>query len=327
MRNVTMLGGEGAIGKSMLLMQLSGAVVLGKDWIGTLPEPGPVLYMSCEEDDRECLPPHGGRRTALSARLAQEMIDHGLRVLSFAGKDAILAQPDRNGIMRPTPLFERLRRDALQLRPKLIVLDTVADVFAGKEIDRAQTRQFITLLRGLAIDTGAAVVMSAHPSLTGISTDTGLSGNTGWHNQRPRPDVLQAGAGRRHRAARARSEEEQLRAGQRERSCCAGGTASMWSSPARGRSNGWPPRPRSITCSSSCCAGSPSRAATSATRSARPMRRACSPSEPEAKAAKVTRSATSPTPWRACSPPARSRWCRRAAPLASNKPDRRDRTP
>jgi hypothetical protein len=62
------------------------------------------------------------------------------------------------------------------------VLDTVADIFGGKEIDRAQSRQFITLLRGLAIDADAAVVIAAHPSLQGIATDTGLSGSTGWHN-------------------------------------------------------------------------------------------------------------------------------------------------
>ena len=68
------------------------------------------------------------------------------------------------------------------LRPKLIVIDTVADTFGGKENDRAQTRQFITMLRGLAIDTGSAVVISAHPSLTGIRSDSGLSGSTGWHN-------------------------------------------------------------------------------------------------------------------------------------------------
>src|SRR5262245_50306183 len=34
MRNVSSMSGEGAIGKSLLLMQLSGAVVLGKSWIG-----------------------------------------------------------------------------------------------------------------------------------------------------------------------------------------------------------------------------------------------------------------------------------------------------
>jgi RecA-family ATPase len=52
-RNVTLLGGKGSAGKSLLLMQLSGAVVLGREWIGTLPEPGPVLYLSCEEDEDE----------------------------------------------------------------------------------------------------------------------------------------------------------------------------------------------------------------------------------------------------------------------------------
>jgi len=137
--------------------------------------------MNCEEDDAEVR-----RRMEDVARhlgsTRQEMIDRGMRFLSFAGKDAILAQPDRNGIMRPTPLFERLRRDALQLRPKLIAIDTVADTFGGKENDRAQTRQFITMLRGLAIESAGALVMAAHPSLTGIATDTGLSGNTGWHN-------------------------------------------------------------------------------------------------------------------------------------------------
>src|SRR5262249_14194455 len=119
MCNVSMLSGEGAIGKTRLLMQLSAATVLGKDWIGTLPEQGPVLYVSCEEDDdevRRCM--EMVAQHLHSTR--QEMIDHGLRFLSFAGKDAVLAQPDRAGIMKQTPLFERLQRDALKLRPKLI---------------------------------------------------------------------------------------------------------------------------------------------------------------------------------------------------------------
>jgi RecA-family ATPase len=154
--------------------------VLAKDWIGTLPEQGPVLYMSCEEDDAEvCRRMEDVARHFGSTR--QEMVERGLGFLSFAGRDAVLAQPDRAGIMRPTPLFEQVRREASRLRPKLIVFDNLADIFGGKEIDRAQSRQFITLLRGLAIQAESAVVISAHPSLTGISTDTGLSGSTSWH--------------------------------------------------------------------------------------------------------------------------------------------------
>ena len=35
---------------------------------------------------------------------------------------------------------------------------------------------------GLAIDANAAVILCSHPSLTGISSGSGLSGSTGWHN-------------------------------------------------------------------------------------------------------------------------------------------------
>jgi RecA-family ATPase len=42
------------------------------------------------------------------------------------------------------------------------VVVAAADVFAGKEIDRTQTRQFITMLRGLGIDTDSAVILVAH---------------------------------------------------------------------------------------------------------------------------------------------------------------------
>jgi RecA-family ATPase len=181
MRNVCLLSGEGAIGKSLLAMQLSGAIVLGKDWIGTLPEQGPALYMSCEEDEDEIC-----RRMQTVAECfgssRQEMIDCGLHFLSYAGRDAVLGQPDHRGIIRPTPLFEALRRDALRLQPKLIVIDTAADTFAGDERNRAQTRQYITLLRGMAIEANSAVTLCAHPSLEGIKSDTGLSGSTGWHN-------------------------------------------------------------------------------------------------------------------------------------------------
>jgi RecA-family ATPase len=62
------------------------------------------------------------------------------------------------------------------------VIDTVSDVFAGNENNRAQTRQFITIMRGLVINSGAAVTLSSHPSLTGIASDSGMSGSTAWHN-------------------------------------------------------------------------------------------------------------------------------------------------
>ena len=55
-------------------------------------------------------------------------------------------------------------------------------MFAGNEIDRSQVRQFIGLLRRLAIVANGSVVLLSHPSLTGINTGTGISGSTAWHN-------------------------------------------------------------------------------------------------------------------------------------------------
>lgn len=176
-RNVTLVSGSGAVGKSTLLLQLSAAHVVARDWFGTVPIPGPVLYLSAEEDADEL----HFRTAAIAAHLAVPLSAlKGLHFLPLAGQDALLAVPDRLGIMRATPLFAFVRKVALELHPVNIVIDTAADTFGGRENDRAQVRQFIGLLRGLAIDVAAAVMLVSHPSLQGLNSDTGLSGSTAW---------------------------------------------------------------------------------------------------------------------------------------------------
>jgi RecA-family ATPase len=111
-----------------------------------------------------------------------ELKANGFRFKSFAGEDAILGALNRNGRIEPTALYNQLYEQAGDLKPKHIGIDTSADVFAGNEIDRAQVRQFISLLRRLAIVANGSVVLLSHPSLTGISSGSGLSGSTAWHN-------------------------------------------------------------------------------------------------------------------------------------------------
>jgi RecA-family ATPase len=181
LRNVGLFSGEGAIGKSILLMQLGTAHILAKDWLSTLPEPGPFLYLNAEDDEDELHRRFAAVAAHYDASLA-ELKGH-LHLLALAGQDAVLGYPDRiSGLIRATPLLSRLTEAARDIRPKLIGLDTSADVFAGNENDRSQVRQFIGQLRGLAIAADAAVIVATHPSLTGINSGTGLSGNTAWHN-------------------------------------------------------------------------------------------------------------------------------------------------
>jgi RecA-family ATPase/5S rRNA maturation endonuclease (ribonuclease M5) len=177
-RAVTLLSGEGSIGKSILSMQLGVAVPLGRDWIGTLPEPGPTLIVNCEDDTNELW-----RRLDLIFRHYNAAYSEfkDLHLMALAGEETLMAAPDRNGLIQPTKLFTRIREAACDIRPKLIVLDNAADIYGGNENDRAQVRQFIAILRGMAIAAGAGVLLTSHPSLTGISTGTGLSGSTAWN--------------------------------------------------------------------------------------------------------------------------------------------------
>ena len=65
---------------------------------------------------------------------------------------------------------------------QIVVLDALHDYFAGNESVRVQVRQFVSLLRSLAIDIDGAVVLCAHPSLSGLLSGSGTSGSTAWNN-------------------------------------------------------------------------------------------------------------------------------------------------
>jgi RecA-family ATPase len=176
---VTMLGGDGGTGKSLLALQLAVATAAGREWIGRPVErPGGALFVSAEDDEGEL-----HRRLADIA--SAEGLDFGdldaLTLRSLAGEDALLATLDRKGnVLTTTPLFDELDERLGEDRPELLILDTLADLHSGEENSRAHARQFVGFLRGLAIRHGCAVLLLAHPSLTGMSTGSGLSGSTAW---------------------------------------------------------------------------------------------------------------------------------------------------
>ena len=180
-RNVTLLAGDGGTGKSLLALQLAVAVALGNvKWIGQSVTGGRALYLSAEDETDEV----HRRLFDINADYNCHFADlKNLEIVPLAGQDAVLAAPAvRTEIIQATPLWQQLIQLIKTHRPKLVILDTLADLFAGNESSRPQARQFISLLRGVALKYDLAFVVLSHPSLTGLASGTGSAGSTGWGN-------------------------------------------------------------------------------------------------------------------------------------------------
>lgn len=177
---VTILSGDGGTGKSLIALQLASANIRGADWLGAIvEEPGPAIFYTAEE-------PNDVLHRRLSQITQRQGIGFrdlaGLSIVSRADMDAALGAADRAGKVHATPLFDDFEKRAQVIQPSLIVIENAADVFIVNENDRGQARQCVGLLRRLALKCNAAVLLIAHPSLSGLQTGTGRSGSTAWSN-------------------------------------------------------------------------------------------------------------------------------------------------
>lgn len=177
--NVTMVGGDGAAGKSTLMLHASVAAATGFPWLGRHLRRGPVIYVSCEDD-----------RDELHRRMDNIGLFYGvqlsdvpdLHLIDLSAEDGTLAAPDNSGVLVAVPQLVELEEMIEEVRPVLVVLDSLADVFGGDEINRSQARRFIGLLRAIAQRHTTAIVILAHPSLSGMASGSGSSGSTHWNN-------------------------------------------------------------------------------------------------------------------------------------------------
>lgn len=178
---VTLLSGDGGTGKSLLALQLAVSVGTGVwPWLNRQPEQGVALYVGAEDDIDEM-----HRRLSefvLQGKCTFDEIDN-VKLCSLADQDALLSvlEPKTN-VLYPSPLFTQIVQAIDQLQPSVVVLDTLADLFPGDENNRALARQFIAQLRKVCVTKRVTIVLLSHPSLSGMASGTGTSGNTAWNN-------------------------------------------------------------------------------------------------------------------------------------------------
>lgn len=181
-RGITMISGDGGTGKSLLCLQLQVAAALGQPWMGIdLPEGMPSFGFYCEDDNEEI----HRRLYDICQHYRCEFRDlEGLvRFVSRVGEQNELMNfyGRNNDSGSRTALLGQLEEDVRMCGTRLVLIDTVADTFAGNENIRPQVRAFITALRRLALINDGGVIVTAHPSVSGLADGSGRSGSTGWN--------------------------------------------------------------------------------------------------------------------------------------------------
>lgn len=173
----TVLYGAGGEGKTLIAQQLATACALGEPWLGLPVVTCNSLLLSCEDDLEEM----HRRQEDINVLYGCSFDSLGaMRWLPRLGEDNALMVFD-GGRPRLTPLFEELVETAKDHEARLVIVDTLADVFTGNENDRGQARAFAQQVLGhLARKIEGAALALAHPSRSGVTSGSGDSGSTGW---------------------------------------------------------------------------------------------------------------------------------------------------
>ena len=186
---LTLLTGKGGAGKSVLGLQLAAAVaaadLMSADWIedATPAEvalddaaTGPAVYACWEDDAAEMR----RRLAAISGPFAPWVNpDAALKLAVMRGRGPLWEAAGRYSLADRTALAAGLLSaiNSLDTPPALVVLDSLAAIYADNEIDRRSVRAFLAWLDSWAESTGAAVVILAHPPKT---DGEDYSGSTDW---------------------------------------------------------------------------------------------------------------------------------------------------
>ena len=175
--DVVIVTGDGGTNKSTMALQISACAAAGRQFLGLDVAPGPALYITAEDDNRE----NHWRLAKIATAIGTTLHDLAgrLHIVSLRGRmNNELATFEHDGTLRSTPAYALLRATIEKTGAKLVTLDNVAHLFAGNENDRGQVTAFINLLYQLCGDLGVTILLIAHRNKNGDS----YSGSTAWLN-------------------------------------------------------------------------------------------------------------------------------------------------
>lgn len=162
-RGVTMLSGEGGIGKSFFALDIAMAVATGRPFVKTFETTqGPVIYVDMENDEG-----------TIGRRIAQLALGRGVDGASLPlyvpkrGKPGVELQMD-------TPEGRAWLWGAIcEHNPVLVVLDSLIALHSGDENSNVAMRQLMAGLDGMARDGNLGLVVVHHQRKRGVVNDAG----------------------------------------------------------------------------------------------------------------------------------------------------------
>ena len=193
-RQVTLLTGDGGTGKSNLALQLQCATSGGTSWLGKRTAQCRSIGVYCEDETDEL---HRRVRSiwrASGLSLSDAAFSYA-ECISGVGMDnalvsfeSVTERGDFQGELvrrqrwRETDTYADILDWALESEARLVILDSNYNFFTGNENSRSEVQFFVGKLAHIAREIDGAVLVAGHPSLTGQSSGSGLSGSTAWHN-------------------------------------------------------------------------------------------------------------------------------------------------
>jgi hypothetical protein len=163
----------GGLGKTLLSQLFATHITAGIAIFGQGVKQGPVLGYLCEDDNDEVR----RRQDKINDALQLSETPAGLYIEGRAGKNNTLFTFASQHQPSPTELLQHIKAECAVKRPVFVILDNIAQIYAGMENDRHQVTVFCNELTGIAQQYNCCILLLGH---TAKAEGSQYSGSTAW---------------------------------------------------------------------------------------------------------------------------------------------------
>jgi RecA-family ATPase len=182
---VTLGGGHGGSGKSILFLAIAAHVACGKGWDRFDVEQCPVVFISLEDHADHVM--YRLQKIIKTYLLDPAAVARNLQVFDGTAAPELMIEVNEFGTrhLMPTQMMQEVEAAVAGAAAGLVILDNASDAYGGNENERRSVRTFIRHLAGIARQNDAALVLLAHldkEAARNGGRGNNYSGSTAWHN-------------------------------------------------------------------------------------------------------------------------------------------------